>query len=299
MRIRFMAHVFLPACLVLIFALECDAQERQTFDDFAQRYQNLQKLPSDEGRIAESEAMSLALVQHWGKEPFNSAACAPLKDVLGIAEAGTGTDHIAIISWNVEISNQRQVYGGVVVYTSRKGEQKVELLRSKSATSLQPTLDTKSRYTTKEWPGAVYYKALICYQGSRPVYTLLGWDGADNIRTRKIVETLTVSGNKLKFGVPIISAGRGTTKRYILEYSDQVSATLQWREDMNMIVMDHLSPPRQELEGQTAFYGPDMSYDGLVWKKGQWLLQPDIDVRDPEITSPWNNPKKLRRRGRN
>ena len=70
MRIRFMAHVFLPSCLVLIFALKCDAQERQSFDDFAQRYQNLQKLPSDEGRIAESEAMSLALVQLLGERTF-------------------------------------------------------------------------------------------------------------------------------------------------------------------------------------------------------------------------------------
>ncbi len=299
MRIRFTAHAFLPIFLILIVAQTCRAQELRSLEDFAQRYQNLQKLPTDEARLAESKSMTLALVDYWEKEPFQSAACAPFKNVLGFAEAGSGEDHIAVISWNVETSKQRQVYGGVVVYTSSKGEQLVDPLRFKKATSLRPTLDTKSRYTSKEWPGAVYYKALIRYQGNRPVYTLLGWDGADNIRTRKIVETLMVSGNKLKFGVPIISAGRGTTKRYILEYSDQVSAMLQWREDMDMIVMDHLSPPRKELEGQTAFYGPDMSYDGLVWKKGQWLLQPDIDVRDPELVSPWNNPKKLRRRVRN
>ena len=254
MRIRFTAHAFLPIFLILIVAQTCRAQELKSLEDFAQRYQNLQKLPTDEARLAESKSMTLALVDYWEKEPFQSAACAPFKNVLGFAEAGSGEDHIAVISWNVETSKQRQVYGGVVVYTSSKGEQLVDPLRFKKATSLRPTLDTKSRYTSKEWPGAVYYKALIRYQGNRPVLQLC-WDGM--VRTTfglaKSSKPLMVSGNKLKFGVPIISAGRGTTKRYILEYSDQVSAMLQWREDMDMIVMDHLSPPRKELEGQTAF----------------------------------------------
>ena len=145
----------------------------------------------------------------------------------------------------------------------------------------------------------MYYEVLLQHQGNRPVYTLLGWDGADNIRTRKVVETLSISGSKLKFGVPIISAGRSSTKRYILEYSDQVSAILQWREDLGMIVMDHLSPPSSDLEGQTSFYGPDMSYDGFIWKKNHWVLQEDVDVRDPDLQAPWNNPKRLRRRYRN
>ena len=78
-------------------------------------------------------------------------------------------------------------------------------------------------------------------------------------------------------------SGTRSTKRYILEYSDQVSAILQWREDLGMIVMDHLSPPSSDLEGQTSFYGPDMSYDGFIWKKNHWVLQEDVDVRDPDL----------------
>ena len=190
---------------------------------------------------------------------------------MGFASAGSGKERLAVVSWNVELSNQTNAYGAVVVFRGKKNEQTVQALRFKRSTTLRPTLDEKSRYTAKEWPGAVYYEVLLQHQGNRPVYTLLGWDGADNIRTRKVIETLSVNGTKLKFGVPIISAGRGSTKRYIMEYSDQVSASLQWREDLDMIVMDHLSPPSPDLEGQTAYYGPDMSYDGFVWKKNHWV----------------------------
>ena len=266
---------------------------------FVERYAEIQQTPTDSERLALSDQLSEALVDHWSSHSLEQEAGEILGGVMGFASAGSGKERLAVVSWNVELSNQTNAYGAVVVFGGKKNEQAVQALRFKRSTTLRPTLDEKSRYTAKEWPGAVYYEVLLQYQGNRPVYTLLGWDGADNIRTRKVIETLSVSGTKLKFGVPIISAGRGSTKRYIMEYSDQVSASLQWREDLDMIVMDHLSPPSPDLEGQTAYYGPDMSYDGFVWKKNHWVLEEDIDVRDPNLQAPWNNPKRLRRRYRN
>lgn len=266
---------------------------------FVERYAEIQQAPTDAERLALSDQLTEALVSHWSSRPLEEEAGEILGGVMGFTSAGSGKERLAVVSWNVELSNQTNAYGAVVVFSGKKNEQAVQALRFKRSTTLRPTLDEKSRYTAKEWPGAVYYEVLLQHQGNRPVYTLLGWDGADNIRTRKVIETLSVSGTKLKFGVPIISAGRGSTKRYIMEYSDQVSASLQWREDLDMIVMDHLSPPSPDLEGQTAYYGPDMSYDGFVWKKNHWVLEEDVDVRDPNLQAPWNNPKRLRRRYRN
>lgn len=266
---------------------------------FVERYSEIQQASSDAERLALSDQLSESLVDHWSTHSLEATAREVLGGVMGYASAGMGKERLSVVSWNVELNNQTNAYGAVVIFSGKKNEQTVQALRFKRSTTLRPTLDEKSRYTAKEWPGAVYYEVLLQHQGNRPVYTLLGWDGADNIRTRKVVETLSISGTKLKFGVPIISAGRGSTKRYIMEYSDQVSASLQWREDLGMIVMDHLSPPSPELEGQTAFYGPDMSYDGFVWKKNHWVLEEDVDVRDPNLQAPWNNPKRLRRRYRN
>lgn len=266
---------------------------------FVERYAEIQQAQSDAERLALSDQLSEALVDHWSSQALEEEASEILGGVMGFASAGSGKERLAVVSWNVELNNQTNAYGAVIVFSGKKNEQAVQALRFKRSTTLRPTLDEKSRYTAKEWPGAVYYEVLLQHQGNRPVYTLLGWDGADNIRTRKVIETLSVSGTKLKFGVPIISAGRGSTKRYIMEYSDQVSASLQWREDLDMIVMDHLSPPSPDLEGQTSYYGPDMSYDGFVWKKNHWVLEEDVDVRDPNLQAPWNNPKRLRRRYRN
>lgn len=267
-------------------------------EGFVAQYQALQKATSDSKRLAMSDQLSADMVAHWSEHKLEDNAKEMLGTHMGFASGGSGKEALTVVSWNVELNSQRHAYGAVVIFHDKRGQQVVQPLHYKRSTALRPTLDVKSRYTPKDWPGAVYYEILVQYQGSRPVYTLLGWDGADNIRTRKIVETLMVSGTKLKFGVPVISAGRGSTKRYILEYSDQVSAILQWREDLDMIVMDHLSAPSSDLEGQTSYYGPDMSYDAFIWKKNQWVLQEDVDVRDPKIQGPWNNPKRLRRRSR-
>ena len=54
------------------------------------------------------------------------------------------------------------------------------------------------------------------------------------------------------------------------------------RFDKDMIVFDHLSPSREDLEGQYQFYGPDFSYDGLRWKDCGWVLIEDLDLRAKE-----------------
>ena len=285
--------------LLCVFGWGTTSIAQGELEAFVERYAEIQQAPTDAKRLALSDQLSEALVDHWSSHSLEEKAGEVLGGVMGFASAGSGKERLTVVSWNVELNNQTNAYGAVVIFSGKKNEQAVQALRYKRSTTLRPTLNEKSRYTAKEWPGAVYYEVLLQHQGNRPVYTLLGWDGADNIRTRKVIETLSVSGTKLKFGVPIISAGRGSTKRYIMEYSDQVSASLQWREDLDMIVMDHLSPPSPDLEGQTAYYGPDMSYDGFVWKKNHWVLEEDVDVRDPNLQAPWNNPKRLRRRYRN
>ena len=80
-----------------------------------------------------------------------------LGGVMGCASAGSGKEQLTIVSWNVELKNQTNAYGAVVVFADKKGEQVAQPLRFKPATTLRPTLNVKSRYTAKEWPGAVYY----------------------------------------------------------------------------------------------------------------------------------------------
>jgi len=34
----------------------------------------------------------------------------------------------------------------------------------------------------------------------------------------------------------------------------------------------------------------------LIWQKKHWVLKKDIELRDPDMKKPWNNPKRLRRK---
>ena len=60
--------------------------------------------------------------------------------------------------------------------------------------------------------------------------------------------------------------------------------------------MDHLaSPPGTD---SPLLAGPDMTYDALAWRKGRWILLEDIEVADPTLEGPWNDPKPRRARRR-
>jgi hypothetical protein len=66
--------------------------------------------------------------------------------------------------------------------------------------------------------------------------------------------------------------------RIIFEFNERVQVTLEYNEVMKMIVFDHLSPSRPSLEGQYQFYGPDFSYDGLLFEDGIWKHYSDIQI---------------------
>ena len=58
---------------------------------------------------------------------------------------------------------------------------------------------------------------------------------------------------------------------------------------MDALHLDQLLPRYRRFARASARHG------GV----GVALLQEDVDVRDPNLQAPWNNPKRLRRRYRN
>lgn len=219
-----------------------------------------------------------------------------LSEKFGAVRAGSEAEELMIWTWNAEQANRTQLYGGFVIWKGRDGSQIWKQLTHHTSRRDASILDDKKRFKAEYWPGAVYYELLITHQRRNPIYTLLGWDGADAMRTRKVVETISISKDRVRFGVPVIESDSGPVKRVILEYSDQVSAMLRWREDLKMIVLDHLSPPNDGLQGQTSFYGPDMTYDALEWQGTSWTMRRNVEIRDPDMREPWNDPKRRRRR---
>ena len=149
----------------------------------------------------------------------------------------------------------------------------------------------------ENWTGCVYYKILLSKYKNKTNYVLLGWAPHNQLSTRKIIESLSISNSRIQFGVPIFKTGSKPRPRVIFEYSYKATMSLNYNSNNKMIVFDNLSSsdPRPEMKTVYSTYGPDMSYNGLKFEKGFWVLYKDIDIRlDKDVKGKEGEIKKLR-----
>jgi hypothetical protein len=155
----------------------------------------------------------------------------------------------------------------------------------------------ESRFLTPEkWLGALYFEIIpMTKKGRSNTYTLLGWDGKDNLTTRKIIDALTITGDKIRLGANLFEYEGDTRKRILLEYSNEVSASVRYYPKKNCIVMDHLSPKNPMMQGIYADYGPDGTYCLFMLKKDKWLFMDEIDISQfaDDDSKPYRDPRKL------
>jgi hypothetical protein len=151
--------------------------------------------------------------------------------------------------------------------------------------------------TPEKWLGALYYEIIPMEKKGRETYTILGWDGKDNLTTRKIIDALVITGKKIKIGASIFQMEGGARKRIIMEYSNEVSASARYYSKKKCIILDHLSPKSPMMQGIFADYGPDGTYDMLLLKKGKWELIEQVDVSQftDNDSKPFVDPRKERK----
>lgn len=247
-------------------------------------------------RVATADSARLALHAQlettWGEVLRSGTALDPaweeLKGTIGWAEAGTGPELLRVVTWNVELSDRTQRYGGFVLRGDPRepGGYRSYPLKHQPRSNVR---EVGKRFGGEVWPGAIYYQVILTHDKRTPVYTLLGWDGADGLTTRKVVEVLETQGGQVRLGAPRIQVRGATQRRLVLEYADVLSVLLRYEGDR--IAMDHLSPRSPDLQGVAAFYGPDMTYDALEWDGKQWVLRENVDIRDPQLDRTFPDPK--------
>jgi len=207
----------------------------------------------------------------------------------GNITAGIGTEKVVILSWNSERFDRTQDYGCFIIF----GYEEVGDVSTFKWTELthnrqQDPTNVARSYRADDWPGAIYYKLILTHVKKSPVYTLLGWEGADGQVTRKIIETMIITNDRIRLGVPYLKTNEGLKKRHVLEYGDELQATLTYEADKERIVLDRLAPSDPSLIGATAFYGPTMEYDAFVWDGKQWVFTKDVNVSNKNESSKRN-----------
>ena len=238
-----------------------------------------------QGLWAEALSTGHAFDVAWGE--WNNA----------VVDLGKDEARMIVFTWNVELDDRTQRYGGWVATASPQSALGYTFTMLNHDRDADPA-DAGRMHRHDRWHGGLYYSGILTYDRNTPVYTLLAWDGADALTTRKWVETVETRHGRVRFGAPRFDTPNGLVKRVVLTYADAVQATLRVEEGLERIVFDHLAPEDPSFRGQYAFYGPTLNYDGLTWRKGRWYFSSDVAVKNGEESSPreYRDPSRRRRR---
>jgi hypothetical protein len=283
---------------------------RQIEDSLVSLSQQILSAPADSERLDANESFTGLLYEVLGwEESYNYG----FDSLMLISKLWAPDRSFRIFTWYVPLTNGTYEYTGLVHV---KGSDKNYrfLLNDESERMKDPS---KVSGDHKEWYGAVYTEVILTKHKGRKYYTMLGWDGANSLSNRKVVEVMTLKGGiRPYFGHNIFKAGQTNQRRQIFEYSGKSTMLLRYEEQYLtyakkqlfkkalfrkenspqnpkvkkvaelMIVFDRLVPMHSSLEGRYEFYVPSSNIiDAFIWRDGKWTLAKDIDARNPEKKS--------------
>ena len=180
-----------------------------------------------------------------------------------------------IFTWQLALPRGHFRYYGMIQMKSTKLKM-FPLYDYSDTMSYQPQRTT----TNENWYGCLYYGTVEKQIGNKPVYTLFGFEAADALTRRKVVEILTFDENgKPVFGAPLFYfkyndstslKKADTLSRFFIEYKYNAPTYFNYDRLMEMIVFDHVAPPNDLAKGATFTYVPDGTYEGFVWTNNRW-----------------------------
>lgn len=209
-----------------------------------------------------------------------------LLKTVGVIDSPDG--QVRIVNWNVEKEDFSHTYHCFVLYNDKKKDEVrvTELVDMSFGMPSQPT----EVVDHNNWYGALYYKIIPVKRGSKTVYTLLGWDHNSTLSQIKLIDAMYFTSNSVKFGSPIFKMGSETKKRVFFEHSKKTNMYLNYEEQRQRIMLDHLSPESPSLKAFRSYYVPDMSYDSFEFENKKWVLKEDvIGVNDNMVSTKKQN----------
>ncbi len=185
---------------------------------------------------------------------------------------------VKISTYNIQKEGFKYEFFGAVI-SREQGTVMVYPLTDATETIKSPE---RASLTEKKWFGAIYLDIIETKEKDMTYYTLIGYKGYDEFVKTRLLDVLIIKNNRLRFGAPVFKEERLTRHRVIYQYSAGASMMMRYDKDLKMIVMDNLEPTESFYRGVYRFYGPDFSYNGFKFQKGNWVLQKDIDLRNPK-----------------
>ncbi len=190
-----------------------------------------------------------------------------------------------------------ECFGAVQFYNEREDAFEHLLLNDKSEEIMNRE---ESVLSAGQWLGAVYQELIQTSASGRTYYTLLGWNGVDNLTERKVIEPVFVRNGVPQFGAPLFRRMRNQ-RRIVLEYANEAMVNLSYetqfvqqvehkREKVKgtnryhtvdivkekkekMIIFDEVEPQIPGMEGLFQYYVPSGVELAYAFIDGKWELR--------------------------
>jgi len=198
----------------------------------------------------------------------------PFDSLRAISKLYSEDSSFRIFTWQVVKDDDYCRQRGFIQMRKPNGNQKFIPLRDVSEFT---EADTDTIADPGGWIGAVYYRIIEKEYLGKKYYTLLGYDENNNRSTKKWIDVMRFDEK----GVPVFglasafsfvkdSIPKPGMNRFLLEYKKDGRARVQYDEDMDMILFDHLISESNEPNKRSTLI-PDGDYEGFQWTNGQWL----------------------------
>lgn len=303
----------LLAAIALSVGLHAQNKERMQScqSSLATLIERVATAPTDNERyLASEDAVALlaaALEEegsekwHWTLPPYASVLTSP-------------DGRLRLFTWAVVRDNgEYECFGAVQFYNDHDEEYQYLLLNDKSEDILNRE---ESILSADNWFGAVYQDIIQTQMGERTLYTLLGWNGVDNLTERKIIEPVILRGGVPQFGVAAFRRERNL-RRIVLEYSNDAMVHLAYETQVvqeiirervkvkgtnrrrtvetvkehreRMIIFDEVEPQVPGMEGLFQYYVPSGVELAYAFADGKWEMRGGAQgrLKDKRLNKPF------------
>ena len=285
--------------LLTVVGLSSQAQDKAKMQDYQSRLSSLfirvAEAPTDNERYLASEEAVQLLAEALDEEDSEEWKWS-LPQYVSVL---TSPDKLfRIFTWAVVRDNgEFECFGAVQFYNEKEEVYEHLLLNDKSEEIMNRE---ESVLAADQWLGAVYQDLIQTTASSHTYYTLLGWNGVDNLTERKIIEPVYIRNGVPQFGAPLFRRMRNQ-RRVVLEYSNDAVVNLRYetqtveevehkREKVKgtnryqtveikkehketMIIFDEVEPQIPGMEGLFQYYVPSGTELAYAFVDGKWELR--------------------------
>lgn len=189
-----------------------------------------------------------------------------------------------IFTWQLFVNDSTYRYYGSI----QMNEKKLHLHPLIDRSFDMEIFPSNESLTSDRWYGALYYniRQFDTRQGRK--YLLIGYDAFEFFEKRKLLDVLSFDANdKPVFGAAVFEHEDDLPRqRAYIQYSADAIVRLNWDQQYEMVLMDHLIPLSSPY-GRGTTSVPDGSYDAYKLEKGRWKYFDKVfDDKQEEVPYP-------------